>query len=321
MYLIFDILIECDMALPELQESNDGSAYLHVKQGMPLNDQSVDWYHEWQDNNITHLRFGHLDDKHILEFPGLSCFTISLNDMAIEYSASPDVPPESIRHLLLDQVIPRTLGQLGRLVLHASAIRLTDGSGIAFLGESGWGKSTLASSFIDSGAQLISDDCLLIEKNAHKLTGTNSYQGVRLLNDSAKAIFPDQPETAPVAHYSDKRRLLLTSKDMPKLPASTTLDALFLLTNPSENSADEPAQIEVVRGIEEMMSLIKQTFVLDPLDKKLIAKLFNILGDFLQTKITIYRIRYPHNHGRLQDTQQAIKSKISTDTNLHLTTG
>lgn len=313
MYSIFDILIECDMVLPELQKSNEGSPSLYIRQGPLPDEQSIDWYHEWKDRNTIYLRFGHIDDKYILEFPDLSFFSVSLNDMTIEYHTSSHVPPESIRHLLLDQVIPRTLGQLGRLVLHASAIKLADGAGIAFLGDSGWGKSTLASSFLESGGQHISDDCLLIKKNANSLTGINSYQGVRLLNDSAKAIFPDQSETAPVAHYSEKRRLLLTSKNMPGLPASTKLDALFLLTNPAENSADDPVLIEVIRGVEEMMSLIKQTFVLDPLDKEIIAKLFRTLGDFLRTGIPIYRIRYPHKHACLQDTQQAIRSKLSKD--------
>jgi hypothetical protein len=310
MYSIFDILIESDMVLPELQISSEASPSLTIRQGQALDEESINWYHEWQDRNTTYLRFGHLDNKHILEFPGLSLFSVSLNNMTIEYHASSDVPPESIRHLLLDQVIPRTLGQLGRLVLHASAIKLTDGAGIAFLGDSGWGKSTLASSFLESGAQHISDDCLLIEKNANTLTGTNSYQGVRLLNDSTEAIFPDQPKTDPVAHYSDKRRLLLTSKNMPKLPASNKLDALFLLTNPAENSADEPVLIEAVSGVEAMMSLIKQTFVLDPLDKELITKLFKTLGDFLQTGIPVYRIRYPRKHNRLQDIQQAIRARV-----------
>ena len=310
MYSIFDIFIECDMVLPELQSSNEGSPSLTIRQGQALDKQSINWYHEWQDRNTTYLRFGHLVDRHILEFPGLTLFSVSLNDMTIEYHACSHVPSESIRHLLLDQVIPRTLGQLGRLVLHASAIKLTDGAGIAFLGDSGWGKSTLASSFLESEAQHISDDCLLIEKNGNTLTGTNSYQGVRLLNDSAKAIFPDQSETGPVAHYSDKRRLLHTSKNMPRLAASTKLDALFLLTNPAENSADEPVVIEAVRGVEEMMSLIKQTFVLDPLDKELIAKLFKTLGDFLQTGIPIYRIRYPRKHNRLRDIQQAIRARV-----------
>ena len=298
------------MVLPELQISSDGSPSLTIRQGQALDKQAINWYHEWQDRNITYLRFGHLDDKHILEFPGLSLFSVTLNDMTIEYHASSDAPPESIRHLLLDQVIPRTLGQLGRLVLHASAIKLTDGAGIAFLGDSGWGKSTLASSFLEYGDQHISDDCLLIEKNANKLTGINSYRGIRLLNDSAKAIFPDQSETDPVAHYSDKRRLLLVSKSIPKLPVCTILDALFLLTNPAENGVDESVMIEAVRGVEEMMSLIKQTFVLDPLDKELIAKLFKTLGNFLQTGIPIYRIRYPRKHNRLLDIQQAIRAKV-----------
>ena len=67
------------MALPELQESNKGSSSLYIRQGPSPDEPSIDWYHEWKDRNTIYMRFGHIDEKHILEFPGLSLFSVSLN--------------------------------------------------------------------------------------------------------------------------------------------------------------------------------------------------------------------------------------------------
>jgi 3-oxoacyl-[acyl-carrier-protein] synthase-3 len=57
MYSIFDILIECDMVLPELQKSNEGSPSLYIRQGPLPDEQSIDWYHDWKDRN-TCVLFG-----------------------------------------------------------------------------------------------------------------------------------------------------------------------------------------------------------------------------------------------------------------------
>ena len=60
-----------------------------------------------------------------------------------------------------------------------------------------------------------------------------------------------------------------------------------------------------------MMSLIKQTFVLDPLDKDLIAVLFKTIGSFLDTGLPIYRISYPHKHDRMQEVKNEIGSLVT----------
>ena len=86
-----------------------------------------------------------------VRFPGIGDYFVSPGQGQIQCQPFSAVPAETLRHLLLDQVVPRMLGQGGELVLHASAVELDDGTGLAFVGPSGAGKSTLASSFQKPG--------------------------------------------------------------------------------------------------------------------------------------------------------------------------
>ena len=68
---------------------------------------------------------------------------------------------ELIRTITQSELIAAALRQRGLLVLHASCV--ANGSGaIAFVGFSGWGKSTLAIRFLQEGYRLLSDDVLPI---------------------------------------------------------------------------------------------------------------------------------------------------------------
>ena len=61
-------------------------------------------------------------------------------------------------------------GREARTVLHASCVALS-GAGVVLLGPSGCGKSDLALRLIDSGAQLVADDCLVVERRGNRLIG------------------------------------------------------------------------------------------------------------------------------------------------------
>jgi len=74
--------------------------------------------------------------------------------------------PESrislLRLYLLGSVMAILLYQRGRLVLHASSV-LVNGKAIAFLAESGWGKSSLAAALGQRGHVVLSDDLTPVE--------------------------------------------------------------------------------------------------------------------------------------------------------------
>jgi serine kinase of HPr protein (carbohydrate metabolism regulator) len=60
------------------------------------------------------------------------------------------------------------VGEATRTLLHASCVDLA-GSGVVLLGPSGCGKSDLALRLIDSGARLVADDRVAIERRGDRL--------------------------------------------------------------------------------------------------------------------------------------------------------
>src|SRR5205807_10064457 len=118
----------------------------------------------------------------------------------------PGTPLETLKHLLLDQVLPLLLSQQGKLVLHASAVA-GPGGALAFTGPSGHGKSTLAASFSTNGYELLTDDCLMVEDRNGSIFGTPLYPSLRLYPEVIRTLFPKQPASTPVTHYSSKQRL------------------------------------------------------------------------------------------------------------------
>lgn len=154
MYYIFDISLDSDIHLPELPEGSTRETIIKIKSGTGIMNEQYEpeYFHEWQDaDSEICMLSAKIEDNYLLRFPELVDFLISTSGDTVFYFPEPNIPEETIRHLILDQIIPRILGQQGQLVLHASAVQLPDGKAIVFLGDTGWGKSTIASSFHENG--------------------------------------------------------------------------------------------------------------------------------------------------------------------------
>ena len=123
--------------------------------------------------------------------------------------------------ILTGHVLATLLLLQGELVLHASAVERS-GRAIAFVGNSGGGKSTLAAMACLAGARLVTDDVLRVEADGR---GFACYRGARSLRlrTTSKALahtLGELPEQA-----ADGRHLLNAEPtDSELLP----LDAIFL---------------------------------------------------------------------------------------------
>lgn len=82
------------------------------------------------------------------------------------------------------------LHQRGLMVLHASAV-IVDGKAIAFLGEKGAGKSTIAAFLQGRGHTLLTDDLVPITFVADKAFAIPGFPRVRLWADSVESIGVD----------------------------------------------------------------------------------------------------------------------------------
>jgi hypothetical protein len=98
-----------------------------------------------------------------------------------------------LRAYVLGAAMAFILRQRGALVLHASCVARANTAdsrcgAIAFLGGSGWGKSTLASAFHRQGYRLITDDVMAIDLETPIPQVIPSFPEVKLLPDAMAAI-------------------------------------------------------------------------------------------------------------------------------------
>lgn len=254
------------------------------------------WTQEWgQAEGTAFLQISPIRNGHLFHFPDLADFHAVTNSRSeslnITGYAPPGLPPETIRHLLLDQVLPTILGRFGRKALHASAVAQQAGV-LAFLGASGRGKSSLAAAFARSGWRQMSDDCLILRQKQEGIFASVAYQGVRLMPDAIETLaVSDEPRLA-VAHYSTKQRL-------PGWPppatdsASLPLRFLFVLNDPEQEPAEE-IRLERMSARDAFLALREGIFTMDVDDAIEAAFEFRLLSQ-TANQVRAFRLAYPRN--------------------------
>jgi hypothetical protein len=243
----------------------------------------------------------------MLQFPNLADFQISSNTKEIICYPIPETPQETIRHLLLDQVLPRCLAHQGRIMVHASAVRLEQGL-ILFLGDSGVGKSTIAGNFHQAGNPMVSDDCLMLKMGKTGIKAIPTYGGLRLWEDSLEVLFPPEQEVDQVAHYSTKKRVALDEKDTLKLMKGLPVLAMFVLA-PRDPASGSDITLEHLSNREAFIALMKQSFQLDVLDMKRMTRHIRALGRIVP-RIPAYRLSMPHDYALLPLARRKILETI-----------
>ncbi len=232
------------------------------------------------------------EDGYLLRFHGLADFRLD-PDGLIECCPVVGAPGETIRHLLLDQVLPMALAQKGRIVLHGGAVQ-TAREAIVILGESGWGKSTLTAALAQAGCRFLTDDCLLLEERGEQYYCAPSYPSIRLWPDSVTSLFGDGGRSSPVAHYSDKRRLDASDFGFTHAHEAVPLWRLYALASPEEAVGAETTVISPLSGRSALMKLTESSFLLDPTDRLLLARRFHAFGR-LAASVTMKKLIVPRD--------------------------
>jgi len=304
-YRICDLAIASNIPLPELTAATVFAADCHFELLPPGNPSPGNfvWFHHWtieEDNEEevakeackeawTH--FARTSDGYLLRFPSCGDFFLSADTLRIQCRPLPRIPEVTVRHLLLDQVIPLVLSRRESVVLHASAV-LTAHGVIAFAGKSGQGKSTLAASFAQKGCAMVSDDCLVLREQHGNWIALPSYPGVRMWPSTAEQLVGKETYTADVAHYSLKRRV----SDADLLPFANRpapIRRLFFL-------ADETSTVSIERLApgRAFVSLVEFAYNLDIRDAAFLRRQFEAVGQLTET-IPAYAIHYPRQFASL----------------------
>lgn len=131
-------------------------------------------------------------------------FRISADVTLVEVCPDPGGRTELLPILLAGTVSALMLNLRGQSVLHASAVAV-DGVALAFVGQSGRGKSTLAALMCVDGADLVTDDVLVFDPGPPVLClgGASELR----LRESAAGIATDLPAASAVTRATADKRL------------------------------------------------------------------------------------------------------------------
>jgi len=254
-YGLAGLTLRSDLVLPELVEGVTSTEPWVFELGTDGPDAVFEAIHQVATADGQPLLEILRDERrYLLRFAGAADFVVTASQRRISCVAGEGVGVSTVRHLLLDQVVPHVLALDGSLVLHASAVATTQGA-IAFIGPSGFGKSSLAASFVAAGYALLADDFLPVNEDDDGFVAAASYPGLRLWPDSVAVFAHDGSSLMPVTEVSDKQRLATG----PAPPRRAPLVAVVVLGDPGD-AGDADFSLRPLPGRAGFMTLYAEAF-------------------------------------------------------------
>jgi len=312
-YYVYGLSLASEVPIPELAATSFPNrrigAQTRIRFVPPRNQETAaTWFMEWTlPAGELWLSCGKTADGYLLRFSTLADFSLTADGQEIVCLPTPGTPQETLHHLLLDQVLPLALSICGREALHAAAI-LTPRGVCAFLGPSGTGKSTLASSFLLAGYPLVSDDCLVVEEVQGKMLATAAYPGVRLWEDALSTLFLTQTNAPPVAHYTTKRRRWVERNRC--ATGRFPLVRLYWITRSDDNADGQPpVPIEMLSAQAGFRELLTGLFRLDITDPQMLKRQFCFL-ERLVSLVPVRRLLVSNSFSALPTVREAILNDL-----------
>ena len=283
-----ELTLGSDVELPELPRAAASALDPHwrirLDDGRAPRHSERHWFHHWRfPDGRRWLSLARHAGGYLLRFPRLADFEVRPADREIHCYRVPRTPLRTLRHLLLDQVLPLIIGGHDRLALHASVVSV-DGGAVAFLGPAGHGKSTLAATLTQHGCPLVSDDCCLLRRRAGGLDVVPSYPGVRLWPASIAHLFGRVGASfGRVSHYSSKRRVAHAQIGTRFCDRPVHLRRLYALAPRADLERATHIAIRRRSAREALLDTIAFTFHLDVRHAPRVRETFDLAADVAQT--------------------------------------
>jgi hypothetical protein len=178
----FGLSIMSEIPLPELPQLENSLDSIDIV--IKVEDLSKKWL------EISGMPYDFVFSENLVMFqiPNIATFLIQDGKM-ITVSLLKEADDNLIRLFILGTCMGAILMQRKILPLHGSAIAI-NGKAYAIVGDSGVGKSTLASAFLKEGYKLLSDDVIAVsfQHNQKIPFVTPSYPQQKLWEDSLKSF-------------------------------------------------------------------------------------------------------------------------------------
>jgi hypothetical protein len=230
-------------------------------------------------------------------------FVVSADGTAIACGLIDESSAEWFRAYLVGIALSFALIKQGCEPLHATVVVL-DGKGVAFLGESGWGKSTLAASFVQAGYRVLTDDLLLIRDIEGALHGFPGPPRVKLFPATVRQLQPDKAFDEAGVPDSEKVILPLGRHEVHASPVP--MDGFFVLDEPADGSG---VSIRPLSRAESLVTLVGATFNRRLRQADRLQRQFAAASEW-SSRLPVQRLIYPRKMELLDRVRDAILADV-----------
>jgi hypothetical protein len=235
-YSAYDLRVHSSLPFPELPETQSNTPDVDIRLGKiakPLSNTLI------KDPSLDINFQVNSDGVYLFDEKAGAIHIRNGNEIIIDPVSGAD--ERILRLYILGTAMGILLQQRGHLVLHASAVA-AEGGAVAFIGESGFGKSTLAAMLHDRGLAVVTDDVLAVSVKGENVSVFPSFPRLKLWEDTAAALRYDR-STLIQLHPEHEKFNVPVKQEFPQAPLP--LKRIYVLAEGKEQKI-EPLTVNQV---------------------------------------------------------------------------
>ena len=210
---------------------------------------------------------------------------------------------------MIGQALSFALIRHGLDPLHATVVT-AGGNGVAFLGRSGYGKSTLAAAFIGAGHRLLTDDLLVLTDGEAGLAAHPGPPRLKLYPEAARQLLPDATGVL-MMPGTPKRLFPLTTQHV--APGPVPLRAMYVIVPPGPRTAvARGVRIRRLGARDACLALIRNTFNSSVLDADRLARQL-ALSARVAAAVPVKSLSYPRSFRAMPAVPEAILADLAAE--------
>jgi hypothetical protein len=250
------------------------------------------------------------DGSTYVRWDGVGEFMISPDGRQITGRQNDEAHEESFQVYLLGQALSYALVKQGFEPLHATAI-VVNGEAAVLLGNSGFGKSSLAACFLDAGHRLLTDDLLILRPGSR---GVLAYPGpprIKLFPKLARRFHHEA--ACGVAMNLESKKLILPLDHTQSMLDPVPIKGIYALLPPRATARQHAIRISVLPPRESFIALVKNTFNYRIVTPARLQRQFEAATRVVSA-MPVKKVAYPRILARLPDVRDALLADMnSTD--------
>ncbi len=259
------------------------------------------------DGWLRHVRL--LDGSDYLRWSGLFEFLISADGRRIACHALNGTPREAFHAYLLGQVLSFALIKRGVEPLHSTAV-VIDGEAVGFVGDCGYGKSSLGAAFLQAGHALLTDDLLAVEEGGRAFLAHPGPPRIKLFPGMARRLLGTRATGVRMNSLTPKLVIPLAGRGKMFWGQAAPLKAIYALTPPSRRGPGDRIAIRPLSPRRACVALLQSTFNAAVVEPARLRRQLDLAAR-LAREIPVRSLSFPRRLARLPAVREAILADLT----------